>query len=91
MHHTASVLLHISLPHSPYILPLCRTCYVLHGRVNYSGTQKLLDLASKMQQLQSFVHVSTFYVNNFKPYNSEVKEEVHVLPLHRPGERYSLQ
>jgi hypothetical protein len=36
--------------------------------------------------LRAFVYVSTFYVNNFKPFNSAVKEEVHQLPLQLAGE-----
>jgi hypothetical protein len=56
-------------------------------RNNYRGTQQLLDLAGSMTQLESFVYVSTFYVNNFKPFNSPVQEEVHHLPLQWPGRR----
>jgi hypothetical protein len=39
-----------------------------------------------MPRLRSFVYVSTFYVNNFKPYNTPVPEEVHYLTLQLAGE-----
>lgn len=39
-----------------------------------------------MRNLRAFVFVSTFYVNNFRPFNSAVKEEVHQLPLQLAGE-----
>jgi len=38
-----------------------------------------------MSRLQSFLFVSTYYVNNFKPFNSHVKEEVHNVPLQMAG------
>lgn len=50
-------------------------------RANYLGTKQLLELAGCMTQLEAFVYVSTYYVINFMPYDSEVKEEVHKLPL----------
>jgi hypothetical protein len=54
-------------------------------RANYLGTQQLLKLASSMKQLESCVFVSTYYVNNFRPFNDHVQEEVHKLPLHLAG------
>ena len=33
---------------------------------NYFGTKKMLDLATKVKNLQNFVHVSTAYVNSDK-------------------------
>jgi nucleoside-diphosphate-sugar epimerase len=59
-------------------------------RNNYLGTKQLLDLAGSMLHLESFVYVSTYYVSNFKPFNSAVKEEVHRLPLQLPGGRLTL-
>lgn len=56
-------------------------------RANYCGTKRLIELAQDMPQLRSFVFVSTFYVNNFKPYNSAVKEQVHELTLQLTGKR----
>lgn len=56
-----------------------------HTRSNYCGTRQLLDAASQMPFLRSFVFVSTYYVNSFKPYNSSVLEEVHYPPLQLAG------
>lgn len=39
-----------------------------------------------MRRLRSFVYVSTFYVNNFKPYNTPVPEEVHYPTLQLAGQ-----
>lgn len=55
-------------------------------RSNYLGTQALLQLCSEMSGLRSFVHVSTYWVNNFYPYNTPVKEEVHYPRLSLAGE-----
>jgi nucleoside-diphosphate-sugar epimerase len=54
-------------------------------RSNFNGTQTLLQLAGEIINLRAFVHVSTFYVNNFKPYNTPVKEEVHYPTLQLAG------
>jgi nucleoside-diphosphate-sugar epimerase len=56
------------------------------NRANYLGTKQLLGLASEMRNLRSFVFTSTYWVNNFKPYNTPVKEEVHYLTLQLAGE-----
>jgi nucleoside-diphosphate-sugar epimerase len=54
-------------------------------RSNFLGTQALLQLCSEMSGLRSFVHVSTYWVNNFYPYNTPVKEEVHYPRLQLAG------
>jgi fatty acyl-CoA reductase len=38
-----------------------------------------------MLQLRSFVHVSTYFVNNHMPRNSVVKEQIHPIPLELAG------
>lgn len=38
-----------------------------------------------MHSLRSFVYLSTYYVNNFKPYNTPVLEEVHYPTLQLAG------
>jgi len=38
-----------------------------------------------MRNLRSFVFTSTYWVNNFKPYNTPVKEEVHYPTLQLAG------
>jgi fatty acyl-CoA reductase len=55
-------------------------------RHNYFGTQALMELASHMEQLRSFVHVSTYFVNNHMPRNSVVKEQLHPVPLELNGQ-----
>lgn len=55
-------------------------------RANYCGTRQLLTLASQMPRLRSFVYISTFYTNNFKPYNTPVPEVVHHPTLQLTGE-----
>jgi hypothetical protein len=45
----------------------------------------MLELAAGMPRLRAFVFVSTYYVSNFKPYNSLVAEEVHQLTLQLTG------
>lgn len=57
----------------------------LNCRANFLGTEQLLQLASRMPHLRSFVYVSTYYVNNFKPYNTAVPEEVHYPTLQLAG------
>jgi hypothetical protein len=39
-----------------------------------------------MPRLRSFVYISTFYTNNFKPYNTPVPEVVHHPTLQLTGE-----
>jgi len=39
-----------------------------------------------MDQLRAFVHVSTYFVNNYLPRNSVVKEQIYPLPLEVNGE-----
>lgn len=56
-------------------------------RANYCGTARVLELAADMPRLRAFVFVSTYYVSNFKPYNSLVLEEVHQLTLQLTGAR----
>ena len=56
-----------------------------HYRTNYCGTERTLELARQMSRLRAFVYVSTFYVNNFMPFNSAVKEEVHRITLQLAG------
>lgn len=55
-------------------------------RHNYFGTQSLMELSSQMDNLRSFVHVSTYFVNNHMPRNSEVKEQLHPVPLELHGQ-----
>lgn len=54
---------------------------------NYFGTQRLMQLAASCRNLRSFVHVSTYFVNNHMPRNSVVREAVHALPLELGGRR----
>lgn len=56
-------------------------------RNNYFGTQSVMQLASGMTALRSFVHVSTYFVNNHAPRGSVVREQVHALPLELDGRR----
>jgi nucleoside-diphosphate-sugar epimerase len=49
------------------------------------GTRTLLELATQMPQLISFVHVSTYFVNNHLPRNTIVKEELYRLELYSPS------
>jgi nucleoside-diphosphate-sugar epimerase len=56
-------------------------------RANFLGTKSLLQLAGDMDHLQTFVHVSTYYVNNFKPFNTPVTEKVHYPTLQLAGEQ----
>lgn len=53
------------------------------------GTMELMRVASGMSQLRSFVHTSTFFVNNYLPRNSVVKEQIYPLPLTVGGEAVS--
>lgn len=63
------------------------TCLLLAPcRHNYYGTQGLLQLSSEMPELRSFVHVSTFFVNNHMPRNSVVPEAIHAVPLELAGQ-----
>jgi len=55
------------------------------NRSNFCATKQLLDLARQMHSLRSFVYLSTYYVNNFKPYNTPVLEEVHYPTLQLAG------
>lgn len=51
-------------------------------RCNYCGTKALLELAAQMPHLASFVHVSTFFVNNHLPACTRVPErQAAPLPL----------
>lgn len=61
--------------------------FVLACRSNYMGARTLLQLAREMRHLRSFVHISTYFVNNFAPYNTPVKEEVHYPTLQLAGEQ----
>lgn len=61
------------------ILCMCRS--------NFLGTKSLLELAGDMDHLEAFVHVSTYFVNNFKPFNTPVAEEVHYPTLQLAGEQ----
>lgn len=63
--------------------------FVTRARSNYCGTKHLLDLAALMLRLRAFVYVSTYYVSNFKPYNTPVKEEVHNIMLQLPGTHFA--
>jgi hypothetical protein len=45
-----------------------------------------MELASQMDNLRSFVHVSTYFVNNHMPRNSVVKEALHPVPLELNGQ-----
>lgn len=45
-----------------------------------------MQLSSRMQHLRSFVHVSTYFVNNHMPRNSVVKEQIHEVPLELDGQ-----
>lgn len=58
-------------------------------RHNYFGTQSLMALASQMEHLRSFVHVSTYFVNNHMPRNTVVKEQLHPVPLEIDGQAVS--
>lgn len=44
-----------------------------------------MQLASKMQHLRAFVHVSTYFVNNHMPRNTVVSEALHPVPLELDG------
>lgn len=48
---------------------------------NYLGTRRLLMLASRMQRLRCFLHVSTAYVNVNLPRGSSVEERIYPLKL----------
>lgn len=50
-------------------------------RANYIGTRRLLTLASRMQRLRCFLHVSTAYVNVNLPRGSSVEERIYPLKL----------
>jgi hypothetical protein len=53
-------------------------------RSNYLGTQQLLRVASTWPHLACLLFTSTYFVNNFKPRNSIVREVLHHLPLSLP-------
>lgn len=55
-------------------------------RHNYLGTWELMRVASQMDALHAFVHVSTTFVNNHLPRNSLVKERIYPLQLEVDGE-----
>lgn len=55
------------------------------NRANFVGTRQLLELAAGMQHARSFVYLSTYYVNNFLPYNTPVPEQVHRPTLQLAG------
>ncbi|KAF8068243.1 fatty acyl-CoA reductase [Scenedesmus sp. PABB004] len=52
---------------------------------NYMGTMEMMRVASGMTSLRSFVHVSTYFVNNHLPRNSVVKEQIYPVPLQVGG------
>lgn len=54
-------------------------------RANYCGTRNLLELAGRMQRLRSFEFTSTYWVNNWLPYNTPVQEKVHYPTLQVAG------
>jgi thioester reductase-like protein len=56
------------------------------NRLNYLGTWELMRVASQMEHLRAFVHVSTTLVNNHLPRNTLVKEQLYPLPLEVDGE-----
>jgi fatty acyl-CoA reductase len=45
------------------------------------GTLNLMREASEFTKLRSFVHTSTYFVNNHLPRNSIVKEQIYQIPL----------
>lgn len=55
-------------------------------RHNYLGTWELMRVASQIDALHAFVHVSTTFVNNHLPRNSLVKERMYPLQLEVDGE-----
>jgi fatty acyl-CoA reductase len=56
-------------------VPLCIS------RNNCYGTLNVLDLAAQMPNLKSFVHVSTYFVNNHMPRNQLIEEKIFPLDL----------
>jgi len=50
-------------------------------RSNYLGTRRLLQLASRMERLRCFLHVSTAYVNVNLPRGSSIEERIYPLKL----------
>lgn len=60
-------------------------CFAADHRNNYVGTRMLMQLASQMDNLRAFVHVSTFFVNNFRPYNCVCEEQIYPLDLKVDG------
>eukprot|EP00775_Hariotina_reticulata_P008751 gene8751-8931_t len=54
-------------------------------RNNYIGTKQLMEVAASMPNLCSFVHVSTYCVNNNRPHNSTVQEAIYPLVLSLDG------
>jgi fatty acyl-CoA reductase len=50
-------------------------------RSNYLGTRRLLLLATQMQQLRCFLHVSTAFVNANQPRGSIIEERLYPLKL----------
>lgn len=50
-------------------------------RSNYLGTRRLLQLASRMERLRCFLHVSTAYVNVNLPRGSSIEERIYPLRL----------
>lgn len=65
--------------------PCCLLALHIAHRHNYFGTQGLMQLSSQFLQLRSFVHVSTYFVNNHMPRNSVVKEQLNPVPLELDG------
>eukprot|EP00878_Enallax_costatus_P040295 GHUV01046418.1.p1 GENE.GHUV01046418.1~~GHUV01046418.1.p1 ORF type:complete len:145 (-),score=29.98 GHUV01046418.1:65-499(-) len=63
-------------------LPLLWVCCC---RDNYLSTQRLMQFSSQFVNLRAFVHTSTFFVNNYLPRNSLVKEQIYPLQLQLGG------
>ena len=61
--------------HSPSPL-----CFPSH-RNNCYGTLNVRDLATQMPNLKSFVHVSTYFVNNHRPRNQLIEEKIFPMDL----------
>jgi len=50
-------------------------------RNNCYGTLNVRDLATQMPHLKSFVHVSTYFVNNHRPRNQLIEEKIFPMDL----------
>jgi nucleoside-diphosphate-sugar epimerase len=48
-------------------------------RSNYLGTQQVLQLACRCQQLKALVHTSSCFVNMNQPRSSVVQEQIYPL------------